>query len=101
VGKTIGEDMFDKINKLFKRKEDKDALSEKEKATAKNEPYVKVLNVQMEKDNPGQGYFELDWNKPFVEKLRASGYVGNTEEEIVDAWFTTLCRSVSNEADFA
>ncbi len=93
--------MFDKINKLFKRKEDKDALSEKEKATAKNEPYVKVLNVQMEKDNPGQGYFELDWNKPFVEKLRASGYVGNTEEEIVDAWFTTLCRSVSNEADFA
>lgn len=93
--------MFDKINKLFKRKEDKDTLSEKEKATAKNEPYVKVLNVQMEKDNPGQGYFELDWNKPFVEKLRASGYVGNTEEEIVDAWFTTLCRSVSNEADFA
>mgnify|MGYP001350670527 CR=1 FL=1 len=93
--------MLDKVKKLFTRKESKSTLTDKEKATAKGEPYVKVLNVNMEKDNPGQGYFELDWNKPFVEKLRASGYTGGTEEEIVDAWFTTLCRSVSNEADFA
>lgn len=93
--------MLDKVKKLFTRKESKDTLTDKEKATAKGEPYVKVLNVNMEKDNPGQGYFELDWNKPFVEKLRKSGYTGGTEEEIVDAWFTTLCRSVSNEADFA
>ena len=93
--------MFEKVKKLLKRKPKKPMLSEKEKATAKGEPYVKVLNIDMEEGNPGQGYFELDWNKPFVEKLRASGYTGETENDIVDAWFTTLCRSVSNEADFA
>ena len=65
--------------------------------TAKGEPWVKVLNVEMNPENPGEGYFELDWNKPFVEKLREAGYSGNTEDEIVDLWFTSLCRSVSED----
>ena len=91
--------MFDKIKKAFTKStpETKDAMSEKDKMTAKGEPWVKVLNVEMNPENPGEGYFELDWNKPFVEKLREAGYSGNTEDEIVDLWFTSLCRSVSED----
>ena len=86
-------------NKLVRDKKSKEEspLSEKEKATAKGEPYVRVVSVELNEENPGEGYFELDWNKPFVEKLRASGYTGNSEEEIVDLWFTSLCRNIGDD----
>lgn len=86
--------MFNKIKNLFAKKE---VLSEKDKATARGEPYVKVLNVNLNKENPGEGYFELEWNEIFVRQLLESGYSGANENEIVDAWFTTLCRTISEE----
>ena len=90
-------------NKLVRDKkasEDKPAqLSDKEKATAKGEPWVKVMNIEMNPENPGDGYFELDWNKPFVEKLREAGYTGTNEEEIIDLWFTSLCRNIGEDLD--
>lgn len=94
--------MFEKLfgRKKKPEKETKPVMSEKEKATAKGEPWVKVMNVEMNPDNPGEGYFELDWNQPFVEKLRNAGYSGNSEEEIVDLWFTSLCRNIGTEEDY-
>lgn len=85
--------MFKKLANLFKKKEEK--ISEKDQATARGEPYVRVLSVDFEKDNPGNGYFELDWNELFVRKLIESGYTGESQEEIVDQWFTELCRNIS------
>ena len=29
--------------------------------------------------------------------LKQNGYVGKTDEEIVDKWFQTLCRTIGNE----
>ncbi len=72
-------------------------MSAKDKATAKGEPYVKVLEVKFDKDNPGDGYFELEWNNLFVKQLLEAGYTGDNEEEIVDLWFTTLCKQISEE----
>lgn len=86
--------MFNKIKNLFAKKE---VLSEKDKATARGEPYVRVLTVNLNKENPGEGYFELEWNEIFVRQLLEAGYSGNNENEIVDAWFTTLCRTISEE----
>lgn len=86
--------MFKKLKNLFTTKE---KLSDKDKATARGEPYVKVLNVNIDKDNPGDGYFELEWNQIFVKQLLEAGYSGANEEEIVDSWFTTLCRTISEE----
>lgn len=83
------------FNRLFRKSEDK--ISDKDKLTAMGEPYVRVLSMEMNKDNPSEGYFELDWNRPFVEKLRAAGYTGNSEEEIVDSWFTALCRNIGED----
>lgn len=75
----------------------KETISEKDQATARGEPYVKVLTVNLDESDPSDGYFELEWNQIFVKQLLDAGYTGATEEEIVDQWFTTLCRSVSEE----
>jgi len=63
---------------------------EKEAATAKGEPWVAVVNVEMKDNNPRNGFFELDWNNEFIEQLLDAGYTGETNEQIVDAWFRTI-----------
>jgi hypothetical protein len=92
--------MFDKIKNVFKKKEEpkpkqrKSKKSEKDIATDKKEPWVNVLQVELDPENPGNGSFELDWNDYFVAKLVKSGYQGKTDEDIVDNWFQDVCRHV-------
>mgnify|MGYP003307162785 CR=1 FL=1 len=70
----------------------------KKKTTKKSqEPWVKVLNMNVDQTNPRNGFFELDWNDEFVNMLTQNGYQGETQEEIVDRWFQTLCRTIGNE----
>lgn len=73
------------------------ALTEKEIATEKKEPWVAVLDTHVNKDNIRNGFFELDWNEYFVLQLRSEGYAGDTDELIVDQWFTELCRNLGND----
>lgn len=63
---------------------------EKEEATAKGEAWVAVLDTQVNPDNIRNGFFELDWNNEFIEQLLDAGYSGETNEQIVDAWFRTI-----------
>lgn len=72
-------------------------MSDKEKATAEGKPFVRVIDVKFDEKNPGDGYFELEWNNIFVKQLLEAGYTGDSEEEIVDLWFTTLCRQIAEE----
>ena len=44
------------------------------------------------------GFFELDWNEYFVLQLRSAGYKGNSDEEIVDQWFSELCQNLGSES---
>ena len=73
--------------------------TDKEKALANvdNEPWVKVLNVDVNEENVSQGFFELDWNEQFVEMLVENGYTGNSPEETVNGWFTDVCRGIIRE----
>jgi hypothetical protein len=87
--------MLKKLKQLFASKEVKQAISEKDQATARGEAYVRVLNVNIDKQNPGDGYFELEWNQLFIKELLQAGYQGSTEEEIIDQWFTALCRNIA------
>ena len=64
--------------------------AEKQAATEKGEPWVAVLDTQINPDNIRNGFFELDWNNEFIEQLIDAGYSGETNEEIVDAWFRTI-----------
>jgi hypothetical protein len=89
---------------LAKAKEDAElvTLNEKDRATRKKEPWVGVINTHVNKDNIRNGFFELDWNKYFVEKLKNEGYglEGDPEEEIVDRWFRELCANVVVDGDY-
>ena len=71
---------------------------EETKETAKG-PWVKVIEVHFDKNNPQRGYFELDWNEDFVGLLGEAGYAGETPEAIVDLWFNDLCRSIVLEQE--
>jgi hypothetical protein len=63
---------------------------EKEAATKAGQPWVAVLDTQVNPDNIKNGFFELDWNNEFIEQLLDAGYSGESNEEIVDAWFKTI-----------
>ena len=78
-------------------KKAKPTKTPKEIATEKGEPYIAVLSVEVDKKNLGNGNFELDWNDAFIKELRASGYPGKTDEDVVDMWFRNICRNVLAE----
>ena len=61
-------------------------------ATKKKEPWVNVLDMKVNEDNIRNGFFELDWNKYFIEELVSNGYgtEADAEEEIVDRWFRDI-----------
>ena len=72
---------------------------EKAEATRKGEPWVAVLDTQVNPDNIRNGFFELDWNNEFIERLLDAGYIGETNEQIVDAWFRTIVTQMLAEED--
>lgn len=71
---------------------------DKRVATIKKEPWVNVIRIGINPENPGAGYFELDWNDEFVEFLQQSGYDGRSDEEIVNKWFNNVCSTVLLQA---
>jgi len=103
--------MWDKIkntvNKLQGKKEQvsdtpdsarRNALeAEKQAATKAGEPWVAVLDTQVNPDNIKNGFFELDWNNEFIEQLLDNGYSGETNEQIIDAWFKTIVSQMLQE----
>ena len=87
-----------------KEKEAKEAeaqakMDPKERATARGEAWVNVMDTKVNKDNPRNGFFELDWNDLFIVQLKQAGYGfdGDPEEEIVDRWFRDLARNMLGE----
>ncbi len=75
-------------------------LSAKEDATLKGEPYISILKVDVDPNDINNGSFELDWNDKFVINLIKSGYKirkDDTDAQIVDRWFQTVCRNIALE----
>jgi hypothetical protein len=106
--------MFDKIKNWFspapepapepvpevKKTPKKKELTPKEKATAAGEPYVSILSVELDPADINNGSFELDWNDKFVVNLVKQGYkirADDTDAQIVDRWFQTVCRNIALE----
>lgn len=67
---------------------------EHRKADLNKEPYVSVIGIDFDDKNPSKGYFELDFNEYFVEYLANNGYDGIEPEEIVNEWFSDLCKNI-------
>ena len=109
--------MFDKLKSLFgkkevvpelvvrkprkvKEKKVEPIITEKEKATARGEPYVAILKVDIDPNNIHNGAFDLDWNEKFLVNLIKAGYKmqeTDTDVMIVDRWFATICRGILSE----
>jgi hypothetical protein len=93
---TIPEPVEPKVKKEPKKKE----LTPKEQATAAGEPYVSILKVDLDPADINNGSFELDWNDKFVVNLVKQGYkirADDTDAQIVDRWFQTVCRNIALE----
>lgn len=100
VKKTVNKPSNKVNNKTESKKSNKNpaqSLTEKEIATQKGEPYVKVVNFEISEGNVGDGAFELDFNEFFVAKLVKAGFKGDTDEKIVDNWFSSVCRNIALE----
>jgi len=84
---------------LAQQKEEQAKMTPKERATAKGEPWVSVLDTHVNKDNIKNGFFELDWNDLFIVQLKQAGYGfdGDPDEEIVDRWFRDIVRNMLAE----
>jgi hypothetical protein len=63
-------------------------------ADAKNEPWVAIVDMDVDYNNLNDGAFELDWNDRFIAQLMRAGYVGKEDADLVDQWFTNICRNV-------
>jgi hypothetical protein len=75
----------------------KQTKSAKEIATEKGEPYVNILSMDIDPNDMQNGAFELDWNDIFIARLVKAGYMMSPDDkdaDIVDRWFTAVCRNV-------
>ena len=105
--------MFDRIKSIFRKPEPPPkkvraarkpkvvapppVLSDKDIATAAGEPYVSVLSFEMNPADIHTGDFTIDFNDKFVINLIRAGYKmkdTDTDNDIVDRWFTQICRSI-------
>ena len=89
-----------KERKPRKPKQPKTVLTDKEKATEAGEPYVNIVRMDVDPNNIHTGAIELDWNDKFVLNLVRAGYKlkdSDTENDIVDRWFQTVCRNIALE----
>jgi len=76
-----------------------DKTDPKAAATKRGEPWVNVLDMQVNEENIRNGFFELDWNKFFIQELIQNGYgtEADLEEEIVDRWFRDIIYNMLQE----
>ena len=100
IDKLIAEKEQAQLETVKAKQEEAQAkMTPKERATARGEPWVDVLETHVNKDNIRNGFFELDWNQEFITQLKQAGYGfdEDPEEEIVDRWFRDLARNMLSE----
>ena len=69
----------------------------KEIATGKGESYINIVSMDVDPADISNGAFELDWNDKFIADLVRHGYMmdpKDSDADIVDRWFTAVCRNV-------
>ena len=69
----------------------------KEIATEKGEAYINIIGMDVDPNDISNGAFELDWNEKFIADLVRHGYMmdkNDSDADIVDRWFTAVCRNV-------
>jgi hypothetical protein len=76
---------FDKISKRE---------GEKSIAAILKEPWVSIIDEGLDLTaGPNGFYFVFDWNEQWILLLRNHGYEGGSDEDLMDRWFTDVCRN--------
>lgn len=70
---------------------------EKRRAELLDEPWVNVIKLSWNPQDPTQSYFELDYNEQFIQFLRENGYTYTLETQVIESWLNDVCRSVAND----
>lgn len=63
-------------------------------ATARQEPFIAIADMDVDYNNLTSGSFAFIWNDLFLARLMKVGYVGTVDHDLVDQWFTAVCRNV-------
>lgn len=79
---------FDRIAKI---------AEDKAEADREHEPFIAIVNMDVDYDHLDGGAFEFDWNDVFITRLLKAGYRGKEDHELVDQWFNNVCRNVVME----
>ena len=98
--KEVVETPKPKKSRKPRKKKTEPVLTEKQKATQEGRPYVSILSMDVDPNDINSGSFELDWNDKFVLNLVKTGYKikpDDTDAQIVDRWFQTVCRNIALE----
>lgn len=67
---------------------------EKAVADILNEPWVSIIDEGLDLTaGPNGFYFVFDWNDSWITMLRQHGYEGTSEDEMMERWFTDVCRN--------
>lgn len=71
---------------------------DKRSADLKGEPFICVLNSTYDPTKQHEGFaLEFDWNENWIKLLAEKGYVGVSQEHIIQQWFDDVCQSVASE----
>jgi hypothetical protein len=94
--------MLEKLKGFFKKKKiaavaQEQTKSAKQVATENGEPYFEILSMDIDPNDINNGSFVFDWNDKMIADLVRHGYMmspKDTDADIVDRWFTAVCRNV-------
>jgi hypothetical protein len=90
-----GEDQEIEIVKLdieFKKIDKREG--EKKIANILKEPWVSIVEEGLDPAaGPSGFFFVFDWNEHWIELLKKHGYEGDTDDEMMERWFTDVCRN--------
>lgn len=92
--KTTEEEAIAEADVMLEEGEMDQAQHDKAVAHVLKRPWVEVKKMEVNPDDPKAGYMELDWNDEFVAMLQEKGYVGESDESVVNKWFNDICRTV-------
>lgn len=68
-----------------------------DEATNRREPYIEIVTMEVDYNNLNNGSVEFEWNTLWTDQLIRAGYKGKTDADLVDQWYTNICRNVVME----
>jgi hypothetical protein len=66
----------------------------RDEATARGEPFIAIGDITVDYTSLSSGSFSFIWNDLFLARCMKRGYQGNVDHDLVDQWFTAVCRNV-------